>query len=407
MRLLMIATGYLPYLFSENLCNGKLVFALKESGIDVDVISRVDNGPTYQTEWQEPWIPLKDSSYVISYPAGSTIGRIYDTLRSGIVMDWNFINGIRWARRACEKATELLSTNQYDAILTRSPNDIAHLVGYMLKKKHPGIKWIANWNDPAGPIWPEPYKHVLSPKKQRPEEAFTTKLLRAADINTFPSDSLRNHFISFFPFLSVKATAVVPHIGMSRNVFNKKPSARHAKLMLCHSGNLSKERNPELTFRAMKELVAEGYTDFCLDIMGRENPEVSRLVKEYGLGEYVRHIGSFGYMEALDRLQDYDVLVLLEAILEKGIFFASKFTDYAQTGLPILAISPKQGFAHDMIEKYKAGIVADNTDYHSIKSSLKKLIEYFRNGTIFEYTSKSLFEEFSPENVVKIYKGLI
>ena len=60
-----------------------------------------------------------------------------------------------------------------------------------------------------------------------------------------------------------------------------------------------------------------------------------------------------------------------------------------------------------MIEKYKAGIVADNTDYHSIKSSLKKLIEYFRNGTIFEYTSQSLFEEFSPENVVKIYKGLI
>ena len=44
MRHLMIATGYLPYLFSENLCNGKLVFALKESGIDVDVISRVDYG---------------------------------------------------------------------------------------------------------------------------------------------------------------------------------------------------------------------------------------------------------------------------------------------------------------------------------------------------------------------------
>lgn len=28
MRLLMIATGYPPYLFSENLCNGKLVMGL-------------------------------------------------------------------------------------------------------------------------------------------------------------------------------------------------------------------------------------------------------------------------------------------------------------------------------------------------------------------------------------------
>ena len=42
-------------------------------------------------------------------------------------------------------------------------------------------------------------------------------------------------------------------------------------------------------------------------------------------------------MEALSKMQTYDILVLLEARLEKGIFFASKFTDYLQTGLPILA----------------------------------------------------------------------
>ena len=40
----MIATGYPPYLFSENLCNGKLVMALLQAGIEVDVISRIDEG---------------------------------------------------------------------------------------------------------------------------------------------------------------------------------------------------------------------------------------------------------------------------------------------------------------------------------------------------------------------------
>ena len=49
MRLLMIATGYPPYLFSENLCNGKLVMALLQAGIEVDVISRIDEGPLYGT----------------------------------------------------------------------------------------------------------------------------------------------------------------------------------------------------------------------------------------------------------------------------------------------------------------------------------------------------------------------
>ena len=45
----MIATGYPPYLFSENLCNGKLVMALLQAGIEVDVISRIDEGPSYGT----------------------------------------------------------------------------------------------------------------------------------------------------------------------------------------------------------------------------------------------------------------------------------------------------------------------------------------------------------------------
>ena len=46
----MIATGYPPYLFSENLCNGKLVMALLQAGIEVDVISRIDEGPSYGTD---------------------------------------------------------------------------------------------------------------------------------------------------------------------------------------------------------------------------------------------------------------------------------------------------------------------------------------------------------------------
>ena len=50
----MIATGYPPYLFSENLCNGKLVMALLQAGIEVDVISRIDEGPSYGTDWTEP-----------------------------------------------------------------------------------------------------------------------------------------------------------------------------------------------------------------------------------------------------------------------------------------------------------------------------------------------------------------
>ena len=54
MNILLIG-GFLPYTFSENLCNGKLVYALQEAGIHVDVISRKDEGATYDKSWKEPW----------------------------------------------------------------------------------------------------------------------------------------------------------------------------------------------------------------------------------------------------------------------------------------------------------------------------------------------------------------
>ena len=194
----MIATGYPPYLFSENLCNGKLVMALLQAGIEVDVISRIDEGPSYGTDWTEPWNMLKPTAHTITYESGNRIQQFADVVYSGLIMGGSFVPGVRWMRRAYEKAVELISTNQYDAILTRSPNDTAHFIGEKLKKKT-GIKWIANWNDPAAPIWPGLYKHDYTAKEQKRKMIETARLLKSADINTFPSDSLRQHFVTFFP----------------------------------------------------------------------------------------------------------------------------------------------------------------------------------------------------------------
>ena len=165
MRLLLIAPGYLPYTFSENLCNGKLVYAMYKRGWHVDVISKVDEGPSYSNEWTEPWLPLKETNITITYEVGGRLARIYDTLRSSFKMGIYPEGGIRWACRAYELALKLCKENHYDAVLTRSPNDIPHVIGLRLKEKL-GIRWIANWNDPAAPIWPEPYTHHFSAKEQ-------------------------------------------------------------------------------------------------------------------------------------------------------------------------------------------------------------------------------------------------
>ena len=407
MKLLFICTGYLPYTFSENLCNGKLVYALKQSGIQVDVISKKDEGPTYNNIWQAPWLPLKEGTYEITYPTGNKISRSIDIIESCLMLGILPINGIRWAKRAYKKALDLCKTNKYDAILTRSPSDIPHIVGYKIQQQT-GIKWIANWNDPASTIWPKPYNHKYSAIKQRIENTFSIKILKAADINTFPSKRLSEHFIRHYPFLKGKNNVIIPHIGLLQNLMpSTSEKTDSSTIRMCHSGNLSKERNPELLFRAINELSAQGYS-IELDIMGHINEYTNNLIDKYSLKERVRPIGNHTYIEALQLMSSYDILVLIEAQMEEGIFFPSKLTDYAQLEKPILAISPKNGFAHDVLNEYGGGIAVDNTNIDSIKNGIKALYSEWKGNSLKQnHSSKKLYAQFSPNKIVEIYKSII
>ena len=406
MKALLIATGYLPYTFSENLWNAKLVYALQQSGWEVDVISRVDEGHTYSSEWQEPWLCLKPNVHEISYPIGNKLTRTWDLLRSAMQMGGYPLSGIRWARRAYQKAIALHEEKHYDVVLTRSPSDIPHVVGYKLKRRF-GVRWIANWNDPSATIWPEPYTHYFSAYKKKMLEKYTIQCLRGADVNTFPSQSLLDHFTEHFPFLCNQETKVIPHIALWESLYTSTKREKKDKLYLCHSGNLSAERDPELLFRAMREMIDEGFSHIRLDIMGHINDYTQELIDKYNLFDYVECAGSFPYMEAMQCMQNYDVLVLLEARMKKGIFFASKFTDYAQNARPIFAISPVNGFAKDMITKFGGGIAVNNHDYKDIKRGLFNLYSSWKSGQLLvAYDSKLLYEQFSAREIVHSYNQL-
>lgn len=407
MKLLFICAGYLPYTFSENLCNGKLVYALKKAGIQVDVISKEDNGPTYHKEWQEPWLFLKDNTYEISYPTGNKISRLIDVIVASIKFKTLPHTGIRWAERAFEKALELYKQSKYDAVLTRSPSDIPHIVGYQIHKIT-GIKWIANWNDPASTIWPEPYTHNFSFIKRISENRFSVKMLREADINTFPSKRLCEHFIRNYPFLQKKHNVVIPHIGLQHSLLPETDNRRNSSIMrMCHSGNLSKERNSELLFIAIKELSEQGYA-IALDIMGFINEYTSKLIAKYSLEKQIKFIGNHTYTDALQIMSSYDVLVLIEAQMKEGIFFPSKITDYIQLGKPVLAVSPACGFANDIFHEFGGGIAVDNTNVDSIREGLKDLYHAWQEGCLQQnYTSTKLYEAISPDKIVDEYRSLI
>lgn len=407
MKILFITIGFAPYTFSESLCNSKLVLAMMEKGWHVDVISRIDNGTNYSTEWSEPWILLKDITHQIKYPLGNKFTRTIDVLKSAMKMNGFLFEGIRWCAHAYDYAFELCKKNSYDVIITRSPSDIPHIIGYKLSKRT-GIKWISNWNDPAATIWPEPYTHHFSNRRRKRLRKYEKMCLQESDAVTFPATTLENLFKQEYPFLNNKLCKEIPHIALIEKLL----PTRHIKeknhiFSLCHSGNLSIERNPENTFKAIKELIDENGIHIKLDIMGYANEFTTKLITKYQLENIVHFTGSYSYIDAINILQNYDVLVLIEAIMDYGVFFPSKLVDYIQSGNPILAISPKEGYVSEVIHKFGGGIAIDNTQYKEIKKAIKLMYNKWLNGNLHEeYNSIHLNKHYSSDVVIDKYVNL-
>jgi glycosyltransferase involved in cell wall biosynthesis len=270
-----------------------------------------------------------------------------------------------------------------------------------------GIKWISNWNDPATTLWPEPYTQRLTNREYAIARKYESACLLNSDAITFPAETLASIFKKEYPFLSNKTCVIIPHIALINTLLKEQKHIKDGLFRICHSGNLSIERNPENLFKAIREIIDEHTIQMRFDIMGYANDFTQSLVSKYRLNDIVNFIGGHPYIEAMNLLPYYDVLVLIEAILDYGMFFPSKLVDYAQSKRPILAISPSKGYVADKIKKKGGGIVVDNTDYREIKIALWNMYQKWETNTLQDsYSTDGLLEDYSTDKVIELYRSL-
>jgi glycosyltransferase involved in cell wall biosynthesis len=406
MRILLITSGFIPTIFSENIVNGKLALAFLNEGWEVDIITKKYAGPAYSDTWQEPWSKLKTFTYEINYPIKSRFLNIIDFFICSIRMQYPLI-GVRWALRAFLKAQELHKKKPYDFILSRSPNDFSHLVALNFSRKTK-VKWIANWNDPADNIWPEPYTQKLNFFSSFILNNFVKTCIKRSYANSFPGNELLQHFRSFYNS-QLHKNYVIPHISLIEELYPDLKSRKNTKLFtLCHSGNLSEERNPENLFKAIKKIKADYHlTNIKLDIMGTKNHYTHSLIQQYDLEDTVKFIGSLPYLESIIKLQEYHVLILQEAKLEEGIFSPSKLADYAQSTIPILALSPENGYVSRLFNEQGGGLAVNNKNVDTICETIYNIYKLWEAEKLTpEFNSELLKRHFSANNVVNIYKKI-
>jgi glycosyltransferase involved in cell wall biosynthesis len=407
-RIIMFTPIFAPFANPEAIVNNKVVLTFVNAGWEVDVISRHQPktlGYDYGSAWDEPWLPLKRITHEASCEVNGRVNRLVETIRD-VFHTGHPIVGCRWAAHALDLALKLHNKKPYHVILSRSLPDSGHLPALSLARKTK-LPWIANWNDAFGDKNPPPAGKGVNANLGFFHERFLNEVARKANWLTFPSDRMKRHICKYLGDGASEKSSTVPHVVMKPH--GRRPKKKNEIFTICYAGNLYPGRNPDVFLRGVKDFLrGEGLrTEFKLLIIGLENLGLRELVESFGLESYAEFKGPLSYMDTLDCCDDSDVLLVIEAPYQEGIYLPSKFVDYVQRGRPILAVSPLNGTLRDIISVHGGGIAVDCKSSKEISNGLNELYLHWRKNTLDDfYGSGRLYHLFSPETIIDSYERI-
>ncbi|MCM0081377.1 hypothetical protein L4X63_07220 [Geomonas sp. Red32] len=406
-RILMFAPAFAPFANPEAIVNSKLALAFLQAGWEVDVVTRdlaAESSYNYGSQWIDPWLPLKERTYFVTYPAGGRLARFCDTAVSMLKVG-SGLEGCRWAAHALETGLRLHRAKPYQVVLSRSLPDSGHLPGLAFARRT-GIPWVANWNDATGEKNLAPYGKGAAGKLRFFEERLLREVSNRADLLTFPSERLRRHVCGYLPSSSTSKSTVVRHAALSGT---PAPTAGSERFVLCHAGHLSRFRRPELFLEGLSDFLATlaDPSDVRFDIIGIQDEDLMKVAETFGIGRHLNFIGCLSYRETLEKLAQSTVNVIVEAGIEEGIYLPAKFVDYVQAGRPILAIMPPQGEVGDLLNQHGGGIAVDCTSREKIAQALGDLYRRYLTGELLNtFGPGCLYPLHAPETITETYGGI-
>ncbi|MCP4660567.1 MAG: glycosyltransferase family 4 protein [bacterium] len=311
-----------------------------------------------------------------------------------------------WAVTVAEHTARIWAGDgPFDLLHTRLNHPVSHLAGLLLARKIPALAWCAYFSDPwPFHLYPAPYRSRIGRLSRWRLERLLERILRTAGSCVFPAERLRDHQLSGRRARFRERAVVAAHLT---NVWHRsRLKAKGPTLRILHTGFLMKERRIEPLLEGLRRL--RGRRDdvrrnLRLEFIGRFSelslPQAPEDLRETLIFHtYVRPEKVWAW------LQEADVLLLVEADMEQGIFFPSKLADYLGAGRPILALSPEHGVAADLLA-HGGGLRVGPEDVEGIARALERLMDAWEDGTLSDLApTVEQVRLVSPEHVVPQYE---
>ncbi|GGG44005.1 glycosyl transferase family 1 [Croceivirga lutea] len=281
-----------------------------------------------------------------------------------------------WVRPSVKSIENILEKEAISTLITTGPPHSLHLIGLQLKKKY-AIKWVADFRDPWTTIG---YHNQLKLTKwaQKKHKTLEKSVLDNADTVVVTSKNTRDEF------------KVLTRTGINvitNGFVGEKPEMELTKkFTLSHIGSLLTDRNPEVLWEVLSEMLVEvdGFkNDLEIQLIGIVGDGVKESLNSNGLQLYLTEVGYVGHDKVISYQASSQVLLLLEIDAKKtrGII-PGKLFEYLKVKRPILAIGPELWEAGKMVEDHNAGYYFKRNDKKALRNILEKWYSDFKKGEL-------------------------
>lgn len=282
-----------------------------------------------------------------------------------------------WVKPSVEFLEKYILENDIDTIVTSGPPHSLHLIGLKLKHKL-NVKWFADFRDP----WTTIGYHKslrLSNYAAKKHKKLERQVLNAADTIIVTSNTTKTEFQA----ITQRPIEVITNGYDTENVVKQ---AMDTKFSLAHIGSFLSDRNPQLLWESLVELISE-IPDFGshleIKLIGAVSQEVLETIAQFGLNPYLNNLGYVSHSEAIAHQRKSQVLLLIEINSEdtKSII-PGKLFEYMVSGRPIVAIGPHDSDFAEIITNTNTGVFFDYSEKMKLKSVLLGFYNQFLEGKL-------------------------
>ncbi|MBT8286723.1 MAG: glycosyl transferase family 1 [Bacteroidia bacterium] len=401
----------------------KFVKYLRE--FDIEPVLYVPENPSY---------PIIDESLMAEVPADITIIRkpivepyklaqrlskdSTNTIRKGIIPSKEkqgfiqqlmiFIRGNffipdarkRWVKPSVEFLSPFLIENEISSFITTGPPHSLHLIGQALKERT-GLRWIADFRDPWTGIGYHNKLKLLPWAKYR-HKALEKKVLNTADEVVVTSPITKTQFEKI-------RTEAVTVITNGYDDVQTGEIQLDKRFTISHIGTLLTDRNPDILWDVLHELVLENNTFKSLlqiNLIGQVGVEIIQKLEEYHLTRFINLKGYVPHQEAVKHQRQSQLLLLIEIDSEETrCIIPGKLFEYMASNRPIIALGPENSDVEQIITKTNTGSYFKYDQRKDLKKTIISSFESFRKG---ELKSHGVgIQAYHRRNLTKLLADLI